>query len=749
MTSRRWFVTCCAVAAALFIADLRVQPGGVTVTRAVDDLAQLAAAATAAAAALWRATRLSGRLRASWALIGAGAGSWALGAVVWSWYELVAHVESPFPSPADAGYLMFPLLTAIGVMVRPSRAFGGRAWTRIALDVLVVVVSLFAISWATALGQVYRGSTGSSLGTVVGLAYPAGDVALLTVIVIVLSYARSGGRSALGSLGLGLTAFAVADSGFAFLTATGAYRTGNLIDACWVAGLLVIACSATLDQRATNDRRQTVTEIPRSALLLPYLPAGIGLMAALRRLYDNPHDLVLLAAATVTVWLLVARQVVVLLDNRRLMARISHQALHDSLTGMGNRALLADRLQHALDLHRRDMRPISLMLIDLDDFKTVNDSLGHPSGDELLIRVGERLRAATRSGDTLARLGGDEFAVLLEDDGDTMHIAARVLASLEQPFHLDNRDVPIGASMGIAVLAPQDASVDAADMLRRADVAMYAAKRAGKSRLALYSPELGTMNSDQLDLRVQLAADLAAGRIDVALQPIHAVDGALYAVEALARWRTRDGDHVPPSRFLPVAAQLGAAATLDETVIGKAVTALRSADDSSYLAVNVSGETLNDVGFPARLAAILRERDFPPTRLVVEVLESILVEHGDTALHTLDALRALGVRIAVDDFGAGFSNLARLHLLQPDIIKIDRSLINWDMTRPHVAATLTSVVHWAHRFNALVIAEGVETQAQLDAVIASQCDAAQGYLLGAPQLHDDVDRGTRLLTSSA
>ena len=719
----------CALLLVAFFVDLRLQPEGARVTRAVDDLTQLTAAAIASAAAFWRVSRSQGRFRTSWLLIGLGAGIWALGEAVWSYYEVLADTETPFPSMADLGYLLFPVFTAAGIVVRPSRAFTGRAPTRIALDVSLVVMSLFTISWATVMGQIYRGANDVSLTSLVSLAYPASDVALLTVVVIVISYARNGNRLALGVLGSGLIAFAIADSGFAYLTAVGKYSTGNPIDLAWVGGFLIMAC-APISSVETETRDRSVTMTPRVALVLPYLPAGVGVSIALWRLATSRAEVVLITCVGVTLWLLVLRQLVAMLDNHTLMARVTHQAMHDALTGLANRALLADRLQHALELHRRDMRPVALVLIDLDDFKAVNDSLGHPAGDELLIRVTERLKASTRAGDTLARLGGDEFAIVFEDEHDAGAAAARIIGYLEQPVSLGHRVVPVGASVGVAILAADDLPLSADDLLRRADVAMYQSKRAGKGRVSVYSAGL---ESDQLDMRSVLAVDIAAGQIDVAVQPILSVDGGHYGMEALARW-TYNRVAVCPGTFLPIAVQLGAAAALDEVVIRKAVAAASLWPDLSALSVNVSAEALGDPGFAGRALAILAERHFPAHRLIVEVLEDSLVENDATAVLTLQTLRSSGVRIAVDDFGAGFANLSRLHQLRPDIIKIDRSLTAVKQGAPQQRAVLNAVAELAHCFDAFVIAEGIETETQLSAVTEAGCDAVQGYLLGVPAL---------------
>ncbi|HEY3715510.1 MAG TPA: bifunctional diguanylate cyclase/phosphodiesterase [Jatrophihabitantaceae bacterium] len=735
MRTRLWVLPATTGTAVAFAALLWAHPDGLPI-QAVDNVSQLAAALFGAAAAMMRARRSAGRLRTSWALTAAGAASWALGQAIWCYYELIAGISSPFPSLSDAGYLLFPVAAAVGMVVRPSRALTGRARARTGLDVLLVVISLFAVSWATVLGEVFHVHADSMLARAVSLAYPAADLAVLTVVVLVLSHADSGERARLAWLGASLASLAVADSGFAYLTATGRYHTGDLVDAGWVAGFLMLAFAAISDAPGNaNNARGNLT--PPSALLLPYVPSIAGIVAALCRLSLAPGDSVMVVTAAVMVCALVVRQAVVLLDNRSLMARISHQALHDVLTGLANRALFADRLDHALELHRRDMRPVAVILVDLDDFKAVNDTLGHPIGDDLLMRVGERLRAAVRRGDTVARLGGDEFAVLVEDDGDPLEIAERILGSLDNTIGIGEHSIPVGLSMGIARVAPEDSATTASEILRQADLAMYAAKRDGKGHVRVYADTLALGEAADLDRRSAFALDAGAGRIAMAFQPIFRADGTLHGYEALARWSYL-GEAVSPGIFLPIASGLGYTTLVDETVLRHAVRDAAGWPDALVLSVNLDGKTLADPAFAGRLSAILADAPFEPRRLVVEVLESNLIEHDEPAMATLARLRSLGIGIAVDDFGAGYASLARLQVLQPDIVKIDRSLVQGQGDRPDGTALLRGITELARQLGATVIAEGVETQGHLSTAIAAGCDAMQGYLLGRPVLAEPV-----------
>lgn len=731
MRTRVLAAVACAVLVGLFVVEIRVQPGGERVTRAVDDLTQMLAAASAATLALWRASRCSGHARASWRLIGLGLACWAAGEAIWSYFEVVARVETPFPSLADAGFLLFPALAAAGLLVRPSRAFSGRGRIRIGLDAMLIGASLFAVSWATVFGEIYRGPGESQVGTVVSLAYPAGDLVLLTVVTIVFSYARNTDRAGLLWMGAGLAAFAIGDSGFAYLTAVGGYRTGNLIDAGWVAGFVVLGCGALLDSGShEDDTPERVTA--RAALLLPYLPAALGAVAALWRLRVAPDDGLILGVAGLIVLMLVVRQVVVLMDNRRLMVHVAHQARHDVLTGLANRALFIDRLTHALELQRRNIRGVTVLLLDLDDFKSVNDTLGHPAGDELLVCVSDRLRASVRAVDTVARLGGDEFALLIDDGGDAVDVAGRILASLEQPVQLAGRSVAVGASIGIARLEHHDEALSTTELLARSDLAMYAAKRDGKGAVRVYAPEL--TGEAGLDMRAALAADLAVGRLDVAFQPIRLADGRLYGFEALARWRYQ-GEARPPAQFLPIARRLGSLAVVDHLVLRAALAEASDWDEHVVVCVNIDGSTLADPTFVIRVRAMLHQTGVAADRLALEVLETSVMDRDGPVLEALAELRALGVRIAVDGFG--YSYLVGLHNLQPDIVKIDRRLTDATERSSTTAALLGGITHVAHQLGALVVAQGIETPDQLSSATDAGCDALQGFLLGVPTPSED------------
>lgn len=483
----------------VFVVVVRLSPGSARVGRAVDDLGQLLAAALAAVATGRRACRTKAPDVWSWRLLSLATGSWALGEVAWSYYELLGSRQTPFPSVADAGFLLFAVFATAAMLCWPSTSLHGAGRWRALLDAVLVAGSLFIVTWVTALGSAVRASGETTFAYAVSLAYPVSDLVLLTLAILVVAHARRAARSGLGLLTIGLVFLCVADSGFAYLTSIGKYATGSPVDAGWFAGFLLIAAAAYVATTAPGTDHPDSIPVVESAAraLLPYLPAGLGLGVALIGELTGHGQKVSLVAATVVMTALLIRQLLAVLDNRRLVGQLiaaqqelRYQAFHDPLTGLANRALFTDRLLHSLQLHRRDLRPISLLYCDLDGFKAVNDTFGHDAGDDVLKAAAERFRAITRPGDTVARMGGDEFALLVEDDGDAVTIATRILDAFTQPAAVDGHFITLGVSIGIAELTPSAPPVESSQFIQRADAAMYQAKRAGKGTAIIWSPQL-------------------------------------------------------------------------------------------------------------------------------------------------------------------------------------------------------------------------------------------------------------------
>jgi diguanylate cyclase (GGDEF)-like protein len=706
---------------------------------AVANAVELALAATACAATAVRARACTGRRRLSWAAASVGCGGWAVGQALWTWYEQVAGREVPFPSLADAGFLVFPPAMALALWTFPAR--GGWRQRRRLLDALTVTTAVSLTVWPV-LRAVADAAGDDPFPLVVSLAYPAGDLVVLILTVLILAGATTD-RWALGLLGAGLASFALADGAFAYLTATEAFASGDVVDLGWMLGfaLVALAAAATSEQAAPQPSDTVVTRVS----VLPYLPVVAAAVAvATRRLTGQELSGAERAVVAGALVLLLARQWVTLRENAQLAgdlaareSELRHQAFHDGLTGLANRALFLDRLEHALELHRSDLRPLAVLLCDLDDFKVVNDTQGHAAGDQLLLRVAERLRGALRSADTLARLGGDEFAVLLEHGDEAEVVAARVVAALDAPFFVLGRAVGVRASVGVAVVEPTSQTPGTDELLARADTAMYAAKRAGKGLVRLYEDGMSLAEVEDHRLAEALRDAIARGELDVVFQPVVATaTGEVARLETLARWRW-DGTAVPPQVFVPVAERHGLVAPLTDLVLDRALAQLVALDaelghSRLHMAVNVAPQDVSGGTLAARVRTRLATHGLAADRLVLEVTESGLLTDVAAAQATAAELHQLGVRLALDGFGVGYSALAHLHTIPLRGLKIDRSFVAGLDVDPNQARFVRALLALAHDLGLDVVAEGVERPAQLALLRELGCEMVQGWLLARP-----------------
>jgi diguanylate cyclase len=419
-------------------------------------------------------------------------------------------------------------------------------------------------------------------------------------------------------------------------------------------------------------------------------------------------------------------------------ARLEYQALNDELTGLPNRRLMADRLNHALAVGARNLEGVALLYIDLDGFKLVNDSLGHSIGDLLLTEVAQRLQSRVRESDTLARLGGDEFAIIMggpQSKQQPGRLGNELLEALAAPFSIEGHEIRIGASIGIS-LFPEH-GVSSVMLLQNADSAMYAAKRGGKNQVAYFSDELGTSVRERLNLEHELRHALEQGGITVHYQPEFDLGTQKLArFEALARWHHPTLGSIPPIKFIPVAEEAGLIVELGAHVMELACREASrwqvSASDPIQVAVNVSSIQFARGAFVDEVAEVLRITGLSPALLQIELTESVMVSGIDHVAQAMHRLSELGVSMAVDDFGTGYSSLSYLPSLPFGSLKIDRSFVNELEHRPDLENMIRSLVVLAHNLGMRVIAEGVETRAQLDLIGKLGGNEVQGYLLGKP-----------------
>jgi diguanylate cyclase (GGDEF)-like protein/PAS domain S-box-containing protein len=433
----------------------------------------------------------------------------------------------------------------------------------------------------------------------------------------------------------------------------------------------------------------------------------------------------------------------------KLEEQLTHQAFHDSLTGLANRALFRDRLDHALARAARSHLQVAVLLVDLDGFKQVNDSLGHDAGDELLREVAGRFEEVARASDTVARFGGDEFALLLEDvdEQDAVTLAQRILDRLAVPIAIADHAVALGASIGIVVRL---GSISSEELVRDADVAMYAAKHGGRGRYEIFSPDMARDLGELLGIEHELRLALERGEFSLVYQPqIDLAAGTIVGSEALIRWHSPTRGLVPPARFVPIAEKTDLILPLGSFVVKEACAQLgrwRRAGlvmDSFVTWVNVSPKQLGRGELPNVVGEALDAAGLPPSALGLEVTESAVLEAGaagDRARAELEELRERGVRIAIDDFGTGFSSLGQLRHFPIDTIKVDRSFVQGAEHDSKDAAITASLVNLAHALGLVAIAEGVESEAQLRSLRDRGCDLGQGYLFARPSTAEQVGR---------
>ncbi len=418
-----------------------------------------------------------------------------------------------------------------------------------------------------------------------------------------------------------------------------------------------------------------------------------------------------------------------------------YQLFHDLLTGLPNRALLIERLQQQLLRQPRTGESVAVLVMDLTDFKAVNDSLGHAVGDDLLKQIGPRLTASLRSADTIARLGGDEFAILLPgtDETGAARVAQKMLAALEQAFPLEGEALDIGASVGVAV-APAHGT-QAEQLLSRADVAMYAAK-GSLAGLAVFSAEHERDGAGRLALMSDLRRAVDEGELVLYYQPqIDLRTGGITSVEALVRWMHPKRGLVGPDEFIPLAERTGLIKRLTRTVLTEAIRQARAWELAGLrvpIAVNLSMRNIHDPQLPQTIAQLLQRWDARPDLLRLEMTETVLAADPERALQTMDSLRAMGVHIALDDFGIGYSSLAYLNRLPLDEIKIDRSFVIGMIDDESSATIVRATVELGHGLGYAVVAEGVENAETRQRLTALGCDAIQGYLVARPMPADQT-----------
>ncbi len=892
--SRRAVWWLCAAAILLFTAGVSLHPGGESRWTAFDDIGESLTPFIALAACWTVARRSAGRERSAWALIGAGAGSWGLGQVGWTIFEVGLGTTPESPSLCDAGFLLSPLLIIAGLLLFVLTPAGLLTRLRGALEALLIAGGLLAAAWSLVLAQAVSGSDAPVSTQIVTLAYPILDVVALAALLFTVSRPRMHRFGDLGGLGAGIVALAAADATFWYLTTVKNVDSVNASGAGWFAGFLLIAVSA-LPVRGAVRRRWPVPRFPAASaartcrrwlgVLLPELIALAGTTVAVvwqvvgGHRMDRPLTYLIAAMVGVAVLcgmgvlaenhvltaglehriiertdqlaarerhysalvensfdatMVLSRDLVVisvsdgehglfgrraeelvrqhldrfgarfaplvsvlessppapgqvraftwefldtsggqrfaeshitnLIDNpdvagyivntRDITDRVTlekqlrHQAFHDQLTGLANRALFNDRAEHALHRARRTGRSVAALMIDLDGFKHLNDSLGHDAGDRVLRSVAAKLTTLTRAEDTLARLGGDEFAILMEDlttDDEPVNAAERIRMGLHKLGTTDEHiDYLVTASIGVRISDGSCSSVG--DLLRDADIAMYNAKASGKDGVQHFEGWMHDKARERFQLQSELLGALERKEFALYYQPSWTLGtGELEGFEALIRWIHPRLGMILPDQFIPLAEESGLIVPIGRWVLREATrqlatwTARHRGVQHLTMSVNISARQLRDPSLPTDTRDALRAAGIPADRLILEITENALITDPNAAARRLQSLKNQGVRIAIDDFGTGYSSLSYLQNLPIDILKIDKTFVSGpdSMGSDSTDSTdndqlLSAIITLAHTLGLATVAEGVEQTRHATLLAAQGCDSGQGYLWAAP-----------------
>ena len=659
--------------------------------------------------------------RLAWSLIGVGALSWAGGDIYW--WRVLSHLDVvPYPSAADALYLAFyPLLYAGILMLLRARVrgFGAGEW----LDGAAAALIVAAVGCSLVLPRILEEADHSgALAVGTNLAYPLGDLLVLGLVVALTGLVglRAGRPAAL--IAAGCLAFTLADAVYLREVATGGYAEGGLLDLFWPLGLAFIGLAAW--QPARRGRGGQV--VGAGALVLP---GAVALTAAALLVVDHYSR-----AEGYVVWLSVAALVLCLVrGGLTFLENLSH-AVTDALTGLPNRRLFADRAEQVILRSRRTGEQAAVMLVDLDRFKEVNDTLGHDAGDLMLREVARRLQAVLRASDTIARLGGDEFAVLLPAVAGATgaETVAGVLGeALRPPVELGGLQLDIEASIGIALFP--DHGDDASELLQRADVAMYQAKAAAQAHRVY-----GSEDDDNSPERLALAGDLrrALERRELVLhyQPkVRLQTGEMVGVEALMRWEHPERGLLAPAEFIPVAEHTALIGPLTLYAIDTALAECAEAGaEGLTVAVNISARNLMDAYFPGAVGGILARRGTPPGLLELEITETALMADPPRAIEVLRRLDAMGVRLSIDDFGVGYTSLTYLRTLPISVLKLDRTFVRAMATEAADAAIVRSTIDLARDLGLEVVAEGIESAEVYETLRRLGCGMGQGFHIGEP-----------------
>jgi diguanylate cyclase (GGDEF)-like protein len=723
--------------------------GGPVATHVAAAVGAMIASSFAFLSAIAAARAARDRQRTAWTCLAAGLAGWVLADI----YRACVILADPARPVAlwwgEFDRLLFPIGVAFAAIVVPT--VRGKAGVRLLLDGVSVATALYLIAWVTVLRGLVEGASTPHLAWI--LVSVVTDMAMLAIAVMILSRTRKDRRRPVILLASALLVITLTDGAHLIRHVHPVDRGVLLIG--WALGLCLIGIAGLYSKDAPAQPNRRTRRSSQWSIWLPYLPLPFAtILGAIELWPDNNLNGYILVPGLVLIVSAFIRQLTLLYENRWLLETVAASALHDPLTGLANRTLFSDRLADAMRSYRATGAPVAVLLLDLDDFKFVNDSLGHPAGDALLCAVGDRIRLNTGAHHTVARIGGDEFAILVQDTAEAAALVAeQIVNAFHEPLDIDGRPLYMRISVGLATASsPQDVDMSADELLRCADLAMYSAKRSNTRGAQVFSPNMRhtaldghlfrppSDQGDGLTARMRLLAELRGAvdekRLELVYQPkLSLSTGAVVGVEALLRWPHPRFGLLEPDDFLPMIREHGLIDPVMNLVLSLAVADAASwyaAGLSIPVAVNLSTPSLNDESLPERVEAVLAERNMPAETLTIEITEDAFLASVVRARNVLDRLRQNGVRVAIDDFGSGFSGMRYLRDLPIDELKIDRQFVAPILSDERSAMIVRSVIELAVALGISSVAEGVENAETAHRLREFGCDVVQGHYFSPP-----------------
>jgi len=743
--------------------------------------------------ATYRTQQLSPVYTRVWLFLSLAQFFYFLGDFVWFFNEVLLN-QSPYPSYSDLFYLLYYPFIFIAILQYPVRNFQSTDWIKRFLDLLSILLGGLPIYWNYILGPIIQANSNLSyFEQALAYAYPLGDLILLGAILLLFyNRVRDENQAPIILVAFGILAMVISDSAFSIETMLKTYVSGGWTDFGYILQNLLVAVAGVWQimtvRKVSEIKKMNSTLLDMMAGLFSYLPllwlAGLSAMLFDRHTRPLPMTFEQIYGFTITVWIVVVlRQVVTNVDIKHMLHSIDEyiktvhrqsedlekinagleeemalreeadrekdkiaeqlrfDALHDCLTQLPNRTLFLDRLDQAIARTDRIGISYAVLILDLDEFKHINDTKGHVAGDDLLVHVAERLKKCLRMNDTVARLGGDEFIILMENPGDKDTIIAtcnRILDEFKLPFAISG-DVDVFISVSIGVVVDAQNYEKSSDVLRDADIAMYYAKEKGKSRYEVFRPELRDSTIKRVIIENELRTAIAQKEFSLQYQPVFSLTtDSLIGFEALIRWNNPRLGRQMPAEFIPIAEESGLIVEIGEWVLQEACRQLKEWHEKFPLLnhlvmnVNISGKQFSRPDFLKNLQTTIETIGLKTRSVKLEITESLLLDNKLRDSNFFNTLRQMGTLLQIDDFGTGYSSLSYLQHIPVDVIKIDRSFIK-DLGDGNKSSDLIrAIVRMAHSLNMETTAEGIETWEQKAILTGMDCDYGQGFLLSKP-----------------